>query len=175
MNQRVTAILTTFGLILGAAAASANDVEIKGPHICCKQCVGVAQKVLNKVDGVSDVMPDASTKTVKFTAKDDKAAAAGFKALVDAGFFGTATNDGKELKISVTAPKAGEKADVVVVKDVHVCCGQCQKAIVKLFDGSKVTFEGKGPQRTVRIEGTSLESSAVMDALRKAGFNGDWK
>ena len=36
---------------------------------------------------------------------------------------------GKEIKIEVPTPKKGDKADVVTVKDVHVCCGQCQTAI----------------------------------------------
>ena len=158
--------------LLSAGQAAASDVEIKGPHICCKQCVKVVGDILGKVDGVSDVSADIQTKTVKFTAKDEKAAKAGFKALVDGGLFGSATNDGKELKIDVAAPKKGKKVDVVVVKDVHVCCGLCQKAIKGLFKDTTVTFEEKGPQRTVRIEGSDLSRGGVLETLRKAGFNG---
>ena len=157
---------------LSAGQAAASDVEVKGPHICCKQCVKVVGTILGKVDGVSDVSADIQTKTVKFTAKNEKAANAGFKALIDGGFFGTATNDGKELKADVKGGKKGKKVDVVVVKDVHVCCGQCQKAIKELFKDDKVSFEEKGPQRTVRIEGTELYRGTVLEALRKAGFNG---
>ena len=32
--------------------------------------------------------------------------------------------------------------------------------------------EVKGPQRTVNIEGTGLDRGEVIEALRKAGFNG---
>jgi hypothetical protein len=35
-----------------------------------------------------------------------------------------------------------------------------------------VTYKGKGPQVTVRIEGDDLYVGTVMEALRKAGFNG---
>jgi periplasmic mercuric ion binding protein len=159
-------------VVLCAGSAIASDVEVKGPHICCGQCVKVVGKILEKVDGVSEVKADMTTKTVTFTAKDNAAAKAGFKALVDGGFFGAATEDGKELKLKGLKLKKGEKADTVAVKDVHVCCGQCEKAIMKLFKDSTVTFEGKGPQRTVSISGAELEASAVVAALRKAGFNG---
>ena len=70
------------------------------------------------------------------------------------------------------AALANKKVDVVVVKDVHVCCGLCQKAIKGLFKDTTVTFEEKGPQRTVRIEGSDLSRGGVLETLRKAGFNG---
>jgi copper chaperone CopZ len=159
-------------VVLSAAQASADSVEVKGPHICCKQCVNVVEKMLSKVDGVSDVKADAKTKMVTFTAKDAAAAKAGVTALIVGGFNGTATADGKAMEIKLTATTGLGKADKVVVKDVHVCCGQCQTAIKNVFKESKVTFESKGPQRTVIVEGTGLDRGAVLDALRKAGFNG---
>ena len=157
--------------LLCAGQAVADSVEVKGPHICCQQCVKVVGKILAGVEGVSDVKADQTTKIVTFTAKDEKAAKAGVKALFDGGLFGAATRDGKELKVDVAAGK-GAKADVTVVKDVHVCCGQCQKGIAKVFTDAKISYEGKGPQRTVRIELPGQEPSAVLEALRKAGFNG---
>jgi periplasmic mercuric ion binding protein len=159
-------------LNLSAGTARASDVEVKGPHICCGMCVAAVGKILGKVDGVSEVKADAKSKTVTFKAKDDAAANAGVKALVDGGFFGSATADGKELKIDAPAEKKGEKADKLTVKGVHACCGMCHTAIKNIFSDSKVTIEGKGPQRTIIIEGTGLERSAVLEALRKTGFNG---
>lgn len=149
-----------------------GKVEVKGPHICCGQCVKIATKILAKVEGVTEASADIKGRSVTFTAKDGKAAKAGFKALVDGGFFGAASVDGKEIKLDLPAPKKGDKADVVSVKDVHVCCGQCQTAVNKLFTSSKVSYEGKGPQKTVRIEGTGLDPADVIDALKKAGFYG---
>jgi copper chaperone CopZ len=160
------------GSAVWAAQGQGGKVEVKGPHICCKTCINVVGKILGKVDGVSEVVADSKTKTVTFTAKDTSAAKAGFKALIDGGFFGSATLEGKELKSGVAAAKKGEKADVVTVKDVHVCCGQCQKAINKIFPDAKVTYDGTGPQKSVRIAGSSLEPGAVLEALRNAGFNG---
>jgi copper chaperone CopZ len=158
---------------LGAAAAADLKVEVKGPHICCKQCVKVVGSILDKVDGVSDVKADIKSKTVTFTAKDEKAAAAGFKALRDGGFWGKAKQGDTMLAVPPVRSSNDAKADVVTVKDVHVCCGQCQGAIKTLFKDAKVTFEGaKGPQKTVRVEGKELIPSEVLIKLHKGGFNG---
>jgi len=158
---------------LSADDAGATKVEVKGPHLCCGQCVKVANGLLQKVEGLSEIKADQKSKTVTFTAKDDKAAKAGFMALVDGGFFGTATAGGKEIKLDLAAPKKGDKADVVTVKDVHVCCGACEKAIISLFKDSKVSYgDGPGKQRSVRIEGKNLDRAEVLDTLHKKGFNG---
>jgi copper chaperone CopZ len=161
---------------LAAALLQAGDgstkVEVKGPHVCCKQCVKVVASILDKVDGVSEVNSDIKGRTVTFTAKDNKAAKAGVKALIEGGFFGSATAGSKEIKLELPAPKKGDTADVVTVKDVHVCCGQCQSAIKNVFKDATVSFDGKGPQRTVRIEGKSLDRAEVLESLRKSGFNG---
>jgi copper chaperone CopZ len=158
---------------LGASqGAGGVKVEVKGPHICCKQCISVVGKILGKVDGVADVKADAATKMVTFTAKDDAAAKAGVKALIDGGFYGAATADSKEMKFTLPAGKKGDKVDVLKVKDVHVCCGQCEKAIKAIFSDGKVSFEGKGPQKTVSVESKGLEAASVLETLRKTGFNG---
>ena len=174
MRQICLVMLAGFAVsVLAAGPVAAEKVEVKGPHICCKQCVNVVNGLLGKVDGVSDVVPDPKTKTVSFTATDEKAAKAGIKALIDGGFFGSATCDGKEAKIDVPAVKKGDKAEKVAVKNVHVCCGQCQTAIKKIFKDATVTFtDPKGPQRTVTIEGADLYRGEVIDALKKAGFYG---
>src|SRR5262249_38133968 len=108
--------------VLSAAQAGGGAVEIKGPHICCKQCVKIASGILGKVEGVSDAKADVASKTITFTAKDEKAAKAGVKAIIDGGFFGKATLAGKDLTVDAVTPKKGSKADMVSVKDVHVCC-----------------------------------------------------
>ena len=122
--------------VLSAGQAMADKVEIKGPHICCGQCVKAVGTLLGAVDGVTDVKADIKTKMVTFTAKDEKAAKAGVKALVDGGLFGSATSDGKTLKVDAPAG-TGDKADAVVVKDVHVCCGQCEKGVKATFKGGQ--------------------------------------
>jgi len=166
---RAAALLAALVILGGARESFAEKVVVKGPHICCKQCVRIAEGLLKDIDGVSEVKADIKSKTVTFEAKDKKATEAAFKALIDGGFSGTAEG----LK-PPAGPKSGT-SDVVVVEKVHVCCGQCQKAIIALFKDSKVSFEGDAPQRTVRIEGTGLQHSAVWATLTKAGFSGTIK
>ena len=48
----------------------------------------------------------------------------------------------------------------------------CKKAINGLFEGAKVTYEGKGPQLNVTVQGAGLEPGTVLETLRKKGFNG---
>jgi len=165
-------LFSGLAVVFSAGASIGSEVEVKGPHICCGNCVSAVKNILGKVDGVSEVKADTKSKVVTFTAKDDAAANAGVKALVEGGFFGAATADGKEIKIDVATPKKGDTAAKVTVKDVHACCGQCHTAIQNLFKGSKVTISGVGPRRTVIVEGTDIDRGGVIESLRKKGFNG---
>src|SRR5579884_135297 len=100
------------GTAFVAAQGAGGKVEVKGPHICCGQCEKIAVGLLDKVPGVSGATADRKSKTVTFTAKDDATAKAGLQALIDGGFFGTATVEGKELRANIPAPAQG-KAEVV--------------------------------------------------------------
>jgi periplasmic mercuric ion binding protein len=153
----------------GAGTAQAGKVEIKGVHVCCKNCAAAINGVLAKVDGVNDVVAKAK-EPVAFTTKDDKTTTAALTALSDAGFLGTATDDGKEVKIELTSPKKGDKADEITITSTHACCGMCQKAIkAALADATSVEFPDKS---TVKVTGKDLDKAAVLDALRKIGYNG---
>jgi copper chaperone CopZ len=166
----VTVLILSVGA-LNAEVPGGKKVEVKGPHICCKQCVNVVGGILKKVDGVSDAACDVTNKTITFTAKDADAAAKGVKALVDGGFWGSATFDGAELKLPATKA-SDDKSNKVVVSKVHVCCGMCSSAINALFKDAKVTYSAKGPQKDVTVTGTDLTPAAVLEALNKAGFTG---
>lgn len=169
MRQRW--ILAWVVLLAGLAATQvqAGKVEIKGVHLCCQQCVRGAEASLSKVDGVSETKVDRQQKTVTFTAKDSATATAALKALADDGFYGKATEDGKALDVKLDTPKAGEKADEVTVKNVHLCCGQCKRAATALFPDAKVDYPDKN---VMKISGKDLDKAKIIQALRDAGFNG---
>ena len=161
-------VLATAGAL---QAAAEEKVEFKGPHICCGQCVKVVGKILGGVEGITDAKCDIKEKNVTFTAKDKKAADDAVAALYKGGFAG----EGKfgDAKLGGKVPKKTEgKVDSVTVKDVHACCWMCNKAIKALFPDATVTIEGPGPQKDVTIAGKDLNTSDVLAALRKAGFNG---
>jgi periplasmic mercuric ion binding protein len=171
MRQLFVAAVATAALAAFAATpAQAGKVEVKGLHICCPQCEKGITTILGKVDGVSDAKADKATKTATFTTKDDKATAAALAALVDGGFCGTATDDGKEVKVVTPTAKKGDKADEVTITNVHVCCGQCKTAIKGLFkDAKAVDFPDK---TSVKVTGTGIDKGEALEALNKAGFGG---
>jgi periplasmic mercuric ion binding protein len=152
-----------------ANTVQAGKVELKDVHLCCQRCVNDAKAVLGKVDGVTDVNCDRMTKTIAFATKDAATSTAALKALCDAGFYGAASEDGKAVKLDVATPKAGEKADEVSIKNVHLCCPACKAAVSKALTDMKVEFSGKSD---VKVTGKDIDKSKLLETLHKAGFNG---
>jgi len=170
----VAAAAATVLVGVSFAQTRADDVVLKGTHLCCDMCVSNVGKTLKGVDGVTGAKCDKDKKTVSFTAKDEKVAAAALKALAAAGFFGTATKDDKEFKIDVPEVKKGTKADTVTVTDVHVCCGNCKDGIAKALKDLKVEveYDGDTAMKTLKVTGKDLDGATVLEALRKGGYNG---
>jgi copper chaperone CopZ len=167
--------LAAFSLVvLNVGAVRADKVTLKGTHLCCGQCINVAKATLTKVEGVSDVKIDGKEQVVSFTAKDDKVASAALKAMVAAGFYGTATKDDKDFPIETPEVKKGTVSDTVTIKDVHVCCGSCKSGVEKALKEKKVTvtYEGKGVMKSVIIMGKSLDAAEMIRLLQKAGYTG---
>jgi copper chaperone CopZ len=168
------ALLTAVALPL---SVSAGEVTVKGVHICCGGCVTALTGALDGINGVSGASASKNGGTVKFQATDAKAAAAGLKAIADAGFYGTATHDGKTFE--VPAPKIDAKltADTVTLTGVHLCCGMCvkesSKALKKVNGVSEV--EGDKDNGTLTVKGTKINVSELVQALHGAGFHGDVK
>jgi hypothetical protein len=173
LRQLFIAIAAMVAAGLGSSAAQADKVEVKGVHLCCPACQKAVKGILDKVEGVSDIACDRKAKTVTFTATDSKTAKKAFQSLRKGGFFGEASVDGNAITVKNKASK--DKTDKVTVGDVHVCCGACKKAIETLFTGLTITYSGSGAQKSVTISGENLEPAAVLDVLRKAGFNGKIK
>ena len=92
--------------------------------------------------------------------------------------FGTVLGYGEDMVYKIEGgkriprPEYLDKADEVIVKDVHVCCMRCQTSIMDLFKDATVSFDGTKAQKTVKISGKGLDRAEVLEALRKAGYNG---
>jgi copper chaperone CopZ len=168
----MAAVLIAAVGVLHVAAQDGKTAVITGPHICCGMCEKSVGAILSKVDGVADVQCDRKKKTVTFTAKDQQAAQSALEAMYKGGFAGTAKFGDKSIALTTTGGGAG-KADSLTVKGVHACCGQCVKALQKLFPDATVTVAGKGAQRDVTIAGKDLAASDVLKKLHGAGFNGN--
>lgn len=150
--------------------------EVKGIYICCATCEKDAKAALAKVPGVSDVQCDLKKRIVTYKAKDGNVANEGLKTLNAAGFGGVLKHDGPpETQFTVVGNFLGDfgKWSEIRIKDVHVCCEGCEKAIKEVFKGSDVTFAGSGSQKEVVLKGKDLNSTTVMGQLIAAGFYGN--
>ena len=173
------------GLLVGfmlasAQAGEAGKVSVKGVHICCGMCIKAIGGVLGKVDGVSDAKCDKDSRTVTFNSTDEKSAKAGLRAILNAGFFGRATLDGKRLsaysgknKNKNKNKKAAKKSNEITLYRVHLCCGGCVNIVDAALKGIDGVADVKCDReaKTVKLTGKDISNRAVTQALRKAGFN----
>ncbi len=169
----VAAVVLAAVGVLQAAAPQDKKGTIKGLHMCCGACVNSVQQILGKVEGVSDAKCDRKTKSVSFTAKDQKAVLKALAAL-EAGGFGPTEGeyDNTAFKKAIKAASGSKTTSAVNIQGVHACCGACNGAIKALFKDSQVTITGKGAQKDLRITGKDLDAAQVLTTLQQAGFYG---
>lgn len=169
------AFLHSVAILVSAWAlpAAAGDVAVTGVHICCASCVRGVEHALKDVTGVKNVNADRKTKTIKFTAADADAAAAGIAALARAGFHGAARHGDAVLQFPDSGADAEAQAAQVRVSQVHLCCGACvravEEAVRKVAGVQKVAADRDNS--AVLVSGESIRVSAVVKALNGAGFH----
>jgi copper chaperone CopZ len=164
-------------VLMLTAAANAGQVTVKGVHLCCGQCVNDVNDILGDVAGVSNVASDRDSKTVSFTAADEKAAKAGVDALAKGGFHGAAAHGDKEIAFPDSGAKKGAKADTVTISGVHLCCGACVNAVKKILEGvdGASTIDIDRNAKTVKLTGSGIDVSNAVATLNKGGFHGTVK
>ncbi|HEX3726243.1 MAG TPA: heavy metal-associated domain-containing protein [Pirellulales bacterium] len=162
---------------LSFANAPAGEVKIEGVHICCGQCVTVAQSTLKKVEGVSDAKADKQSGTITLVAADNNAAAAAIAALANAGFRGAAKHGDQTLEFPGSNADSGAKADAIAISGVHLCCPACYTAAekaLKSVDGVTAVKSDK-KTKTLEVTGNAVDVNAALEALFKAGFQASVK
>ena len=150
----------------------AAEVKIEGVHMCCDQCVNIAQAKLKGIDGVSDGKADKDSGTITLTAADDKAAASAIDALAKAGFRGAAKHGDKALDFPASNAEKGAKADAIAIVGVHLCCPACYRAAEKALKGvdGVTAVNSDKKTKTLEVSGTGVDVNAAIEALFKAGF-----
>ncbi len=163
--------------LLNFATARAGEVKIEGVHICCGQCVNIAQSTLKAVEGVSDSKADKDSGSITLTAADEKAAVAAIQALAKAGFRGAAKHGDKALEFPGSNAEKGAKADTITIAGVHLCCPACYTAAekaLKSVDGVTAVNSDK-KIKTLEVTGKGVDVNATLEALFKAGFQASVK
>jgi len=162
---------------LFAGSLFAGEVAVTNVHVCCDSCVTAVDEALTDVTGVSNASADKGTKTIRFTAKDDKAAEAGIQALAKHGFFGQAKHAGKKLDFPSAGAKKGEKSNQIDLYGVHLCCGACVKGAkeaLEKVDGVSTIDVDRAAGR-ITLKGAGMEITKAIEALNIGGFYGTLK
>ncbi len=162
---------------LSIPAVHADEVKIEGVHMCCDQCVNIAQSKLKGIDGVSNGKADKDSGTITLTVADDKAAVAAIDALAKAGFRGAAKQGDKVLEFPASNAEKGAKADVIAIAGVHLCCPACYRAAEKALKGvdGVTAVNSDKKTKTLEVTGKGVDVNAAIQALFDAGFQASVK
>lgn len=169
----VRAFASAVLIAFASLTVMAGEVQVTGVHICCGACVKAVDQSLQGIEGVSAVTSDRETRTVRFSAADDKAAGAGVKALAKAGFHGVAKHADAPVAFPASGAKEGAKAGQIKIGNVHLCCAACVRAAeeaLKNVDGvGNVAADREAS--TVEVTGENVSVEALVKALNNAGFH----
>ncbi len=170
----VMAALAVAGMALTGAADPVVKIEVKNMHLCCGGCEGAATKAVEDGGG-KEAKADKGTKTLTFTAKDEKVAQAALDKLAAAGFYGEVEKPFAFKADSKTElpPKAKPvKVSSATFKGAHNCCEACNKALVeaiKSVEGVE-SEEAKAKEATFSVKG-AFDPAALVKAVNAAGYH----
>jgi hypothetical protein len=127
--------------------AVAAQVKINNLPLCCEGCGLSLTQILQKSPGVSDIVVDTKGRSVSLELSDEEQARGLPALLAQAGMRGDLVVNGSLLAFSgptvVANPTDVVKIREVVLKNVHVCCPECEDSIKKLLKddvAGKFTF-----------------------------------
>lgn len=169
-------LLTTAALAVLMVSASttvrAEQVTVKGAHLCCGACQARANKALEGLKGVTKASVDRNARVITFLASDKNAAALGINSLAKAGFYGAATHGKEPAKFPASGARKGIRRAKVTVEGLHLCCDACvvgaQKAVRSVRGVKAIEIDRK--LRTIRLLGSRISQLDAIAALNKAGF-----
>jgi copper chaperone CopZ len=157
-------------LAMVASATAESTAKLTDVHLCCKGCVNGVEKAVGEIDGAKAAV-DQDAGTVTLTAPDKATLQKAADALVQAGYFGKASDSAVTLDPSTGAKD--EKVQSLRVQGAHLCCGKCVKAVdkaVKSVPGAKEHTATKGA-KVFEVTG-DFNDKDLFTALQKEGLTG---
>jgi len=168
------AALAVAGLCLTGMADPVIKIEVKNMHLCCGGCEGAATKAVED-GGAKEAKADKATKTLTFTAANEKVAQAALDKLAAAGFWGELDKPWafKDDSGTLLPPKAKPvKLSSGVFKGAHNCCEACNKALVeaiKTVEGVE-SEDSKAKEGSFTVKG-AFDPAALVKAVNAAGYH----
>jgi len=181
MLSRSLRVASVFALACWLAAdARAADVQLKGLHLCCANCVSILESALGEVTGVSKVTVDRGAASAEFKTTGADVTAKALAAVGKAGLYAAVVVDGKPSAFPQEAVKAGATAERIVFEQVHLCCRACTNGVVRALekDDALGIIECNQKDHTVVIAakgGSTLDLAKIQAALNKAGYHAKLK
>jgi copper chaperone CopZ len=169
MKSILAAVVLALTLTLSGRAADAS-VKLTDVHLCCESCVKGVQKAVGKVSGVT-ATSDMDDKTISLTGPDAATVQKAVDSLTVAGYYGKSSD--AAYTVSAATGAKDQKVKSMEVKDVHLCCGSCVKAVNKALgtvSGVTGNTATKGA-KSFTVTG-DFNDKEVMDALQKVGLTG---
>jgi mercuric ion binding protein len=170
----VMAALAAAGMMLTGMADPVVKIEVKNMHLCCGGCEGAATKAVEEGGG-KEAKADKGTKTLSFTAANEKVAQAALDKLAAAGFWGEVEKPFafKDDSKTLLPPKAKPvKISNGTFKGAHNCCDACNKALVEAIKGVEgvESEECKAKEATFTVKG-AYDPAALVKAVNAAGYH----
>jgi mercuric ion binding protein len=170
----VMAAVAAAGMLLTGMADPVVKIEVKNMHLCCGGCEGAATKAVEEGGG-KEAKADKASKTLSFTAANEKVAQAALDKLGAAGFWGEVEKPYSMKDDSGTLLPAKAKAVKLssgVFKGAHNCCEACNKALVeaiKTVEGVE-SEDSKAKEGSFTVKGM-FDPAALVKAVNAAGYH----
>lgn len=174
-TSKLVALLGAFAAaafiaVAADAPAKPYTVTLSDAHVCCHSCVvGATAAVASLKDVKADA--DIDKKTIVVTAPDQATAQKAVNLLTGAGFFGKSSD--AAIKVDASTGAKDEKVSSLEVKNLHLCCGSCVKAVnavLATVPGVKAN-DAKTKAASFTITG-DFKPTDVFAAFQKAGLTG---
>lgn len=143
-------------------------LELHEVHLCCSACERGIEDAVAGMEGVT-VATDKGDGLVTLNAPSKKVAQQAVDAIAAAGFYGK--SDSHEVDFKGAGVK-DEKAKVVTVSGLHLCCKGCVTAADKAITSVEGVEDHTAKSKAESFEITGdFSPSEVLRNLRKAGMN----
>lgn len=168
--KKLFASLVAVSALVWSAQAADVTAKISDVHLCCQSCVKGVQKAVATVPGATAAV-DQDAETVTLTGPDADTVQKAADALTAAGYFGKSDNDSVKINSSTGAKNA--KVQTLTVKNVHLCCGKCVKAVNEALSGVPGVTGNTAAKGAKSFDVTGdFNDKDVFDALQKIGLTG---